>query len=131
MYGPFIKFDGSLEMISPYDAIMMVAQASVLLRVCQRTVPELVRLFAERESAGTAAGSLDELYRSLPSADLSHDVLTKSTTSLAVARVPSCGWSDLGSPARLYAYQGRQPGIARMPAGAPTRSSQGDLAATA
>lgn len=104
------------------NSFMMVAQASVLLRACQQTVPELVQSFVAREEAGAAAGSLADFYGSLPSADLSRDVLTKSTASLAVARIPPCGWSDLGTPARLHAYLGRRPRFARMPTGTPTPS---------
>jgi mannose-1-phosphate guanylyltransferase len=128
------NLDGALALMrrgALVNSFMMVAQASVLLRACQQTVPELAQSFVAREEAGAEARSLTDFYRSLPSADLSRDVLTKSTASLAVARVPPCGWSDLGSPARLHAYQSRQPRIAHVPAGTPTPSTDAGLVQTA
>jgi mannose-1-phosphate guanylyltransferase len=113
------------------NSFMIVAPASALLRVCQQTVPELVQSFVAREEAGTAAGSLADFYRQLPSADLSRDVLTKSTASLAVARIPPCGWSDLGTPARLHAFQSRRPRIAHVPVGMPAEQRVTAMVATA
>ncbi|MEI6668489.1 MAG: sugar phosphate nucleotidyltransferase [Acidobacteriota bacterium] len=89
------------------NSFMIVAQAMALVRACGRTIPELVQSFVRRERAGAAAPPLTQFYESLPSLDLSRDVLTKSAPILAVVRVPACGWSDLGTPARLHAYQGR------------------------
>jgi mannose-1-phosphate guanylyltransferase len=128
------NLDGALELVrrgALVNSFMMVARASALVRTCQQTVPELVQSFVAREEAGTAAGSLIELYGCLPTADLSRDVLTKATANLAVARVPPCGWSDLGTLDRLHAYQGMHPRITRMPAGTRTQSPEADLGATA
>jgi len=112
------------------NSFMIVAQASALLRACELTVPDLAHAFVAREAAGAAARSLTDFYGDLPGADLSRDVLTKSAGSLAVVRIPACGWSDLGTPARLHAYQSRQPVIARAPAGTPAQSPVANQAAT-
>jgi mannose-1-phosphate guanylyltransferase len=126
--------DGALALMrrgALVNSFMIVSQASALLRACQQTLPELVHAFVAREAAGTAAPSLVDFYGTLPGGDLSRDVLTKSTGSLAVARIPACGWSDLGTPARLYVYQNRQPRFAQVPAGTPAHVPVADEAATA
>jgi mannose-1-phosphate guanylyltransferase len=128
------NLDGALALMrrgALVNSFMFVAQASALLRACQQTVPELVQAFVAREAAGAAAPSLTDFYRNLPSADMSRDVLTKLTASLAVVRIPPCGWSDLGTPARLHAYQSRQPRIAQLPDGTPAQRSVAELEATA
>jgi len=40
-------------------------------------------------------------YRRLPSAGFVQELLEPQSTQLQVLRVPTCGWSDLGSPARV------------------------------
>jgi mannose-1-phosphate guanylyltransferase len=111
------------------NSFMIVAQASALLRACQQTVPALVRAFLAREQAGRSSSSLTDLYQILPTADLSRHVLARSASSLAVARVPPCGWSDLGTPARLRAYQDRQIWRRPMRAGPPVPLPSGELTA--
>jgi mannose-1-phosphate guanylyltransferase len=44
---------------------------------------------------------LKDIYRGLPTADLSRDVLQHSR-ALAVVRMDEAGWSDCGTPDRLY-----------------------------
>jgi mannose-1-phosphate guanylyltransferase len=41
------------------------------------------------------------LFESLANADFSREVLTGQEASLQLVAVPSCGWSDLGTPTRL------------------------------
>jgi mannose-1-phosphate guanylyltransferase len=53
----------------------------------------------DRRAGNTWATSA--LYRTLPSLDFSRDVLTGQEASLQLVAVPSCGWSDLGTPIRL------------------------------
>ncbi|MCX6546326.1 MAG: sugar phosphate nucleotidyltransferase [Acidobacteria bacterium] len=128
------NLDGALALMrrgALVNSFMIVARASALLRACQQSVPDLVRSFVAREEAGTAAVSLSDFYADLPSADLSRDVLTKSASSLAVVRVPPCGWSDLGTPARVSAYQSRHLRTARRPADTSCRTLDANLGATA
>ncbi|MDP9082550.1 MAG: sugar phosphate nucleotidyltransferase [Pseudomonadota bacterium] len=79
-------------------------------------VPALLNLFAEhfaqtleamREALAAAQSGLVEsaalelLYAGLESLDFSHDVLQCNEKMLQVLRVPSCGWTDLGTPKRV------------------------------
>jgi len=109
------------------NSFIIVAGARVLVEACARTMPELVQAFVEREGSDSTRRPLAELYEKLPSADLSRDVLAGSVRHLAVARIPPCGWSDLGTPARLLAYQSRSRQMRRMavtrPASRPAATS--------
>lgn len=48
-------------------------------------------------------GGLSRLYDDLPSVDFSRDVLSHFPHKLKVLSVPSCGWTDLGTPKRVAA----------------------------
>jgi mannose-1-phosphate guanylyltransferase len=54
---------------------------------------------AQSEPAGPVA--LGVLYADLESHDFSRDVLERHEQMLQVLRVPSCGWTDLGTPKRV------------------------------
>jgi mannose-1-phosphate guanylyltransferase len=57
--------------------------------------------------ARSRSDSLAGLYRSLSSWDFSRDVLERSPGRLRWVPVPPCGWTDLGTPARLAAWLDR------------------------
>jgi mannose-1-phosphate guanylyltransferase len=84
------------------NAFTMLGDASTLLRLYERTLPELLGMFLQRE--GAASGGLETLYAGIPSADFSRDVLERSIDGLSVLPVPECGWSDLGTPARIQMF---------------------------
>jgi mannose-1-phosphate guanylyltransferase len=54
---------------------------------------------AQKGVIGPAA--LEFLYANLDSLDFSRDVLERHEQLLQVLRVPSCGWTDLGTPQRV------------------------------
>jgi len=58
---------------------------------------------AIRSMKTPAVGSigLEAIYQELESLDFSRDVLERHAQKLRVLRVPSCGWTDLGTPARV------------------------------
>ena len=58
---------------------------------------------AVQKSVHLALGDapVEEIYRRLPVVDFSRDVLEGQEGVLRVLRVPQCGWSDLGTPARV------------------------------
>lgn len=49
------------------------------------------------------AAALEAAYRSMPAANFSRDVLAHAAEALAVLPVAGTGWSDWGSPARVFA----------------------------
>jgi mannose-1-phosphate guanylyltransferase len=54
---------------------------------------------AQSESVGRVA--LELLFADLESQDFSRDILERHEQMLQVLRVPSCGWTDLGTPKRV------------------------------
>jgi mannose-1-phosphate guanylyltransferase len=65
------------------------------------TIKDMRRVLdlAQSELAGPVA--LGALYADLESQDFSRDVLERHEQMLQVLRVPSCGWTDLGTPKRV------------------------------
>jgi mannose-1-phosphate guanylyltransferase len=62
---------------------------------------ESMRMAVEQDRRTGTCWATSALYRTLPSMDFSRDVLTGQESSLQLISVPSCGWSDLGTPGRL------------------------------
>ncbi len=71
------------------------------------SVRSLLTLFgpsfdATVETMRSAEGpALDDLYRTLPTIDFSRHMLEGNESRLRVLRVPTCGWTDLGTPDRI------------------------------
>lgn len=76
------------------STFIMAARASTLSRLYSMVLPELVRPTASGDS-----GPGDH-----PSRDFSRDLLERSAHHLRVLHGQPCGWSDLGTPARLRAW---------------------------
>jgi mannose-1-phosphate guanylyltransferase len=60
-----------------------------------------MRAAVERDQQSGSSWATTWLYQSLESADFSREVLTGQEAALQLVSVPSCGWSDLGTPTRL------------------------------
>ena len=89
------------------NSFIFVARATTLLFLYRRVMPEILRRFLPRLTRpnGWARSVLRRLYRRLPSHDFSKELLEPCTDHLSVVPVPPCGWSDLGTPARLIRFQ--------------------------
>jgi mannose-1-phosphate guanylyltransferase len=62
---------------------------------------ETMRSAVELDRPAGNTWATNALYRTLPSLDFARDVLVGQEASLQIVAVPSCGWSDLGTPIRL------------------------------
>jgi mannose-1-phosphate guanylyltransferase len=80
------------------NSFILVARARTLRALYEERLPDLAALF--RRWRGGAA-SLRSLYERLPSHDFSRELLEPCVDRLLVAPVPPCGWTDLGTPARV------------------------------
>lgn len=93
-------FEGAL-----WNAFIVVASARALLEMFTRRFPEIVAEMqavvahdcADPQQPIAAA----HVYESLPDIDFSKHVVPGFEESLRVVAVPSCGWSDLGTPKRV------------------------------
>jgi mannose-1-phosphate guanylyltransferase len=92
-----------------WNTFQLAASGRALLAVFRRSLPQLVRAYLQAmPRTGWRADVLSRLYASLPAFDFSRDVLERSTDRLRVARLRACGWTDLGTPARLESWLARR-----------------------
>jgi mannose-1-phosphate guanylyltransferase len=88
------------------NTLILVAAGRSLLHLYTRHLPGVLgELLTWRDNAMIPDLELTQLYASLPSHDLSRDILTRSCDELSVLPISDCGWSDLGTPARLRLFQ--------------------------
>lgn len=88
-----------------WNSFLFAVKGSTLVRLFEERLPELVRSF-RRVFAGektARARDMRVLYDALESRDFSHDVLQANEGRLRLESVPPCGWTDLGTPARVEA----------------------------
>jgi mannose-1-phosphate guanylyltransferase len=88
-----------------WNSFLFAARGQALLANFRRELPELVRQFAQAFAVfgNTRARQLEALYSTLETHDFSRHVLESSAERLFLEIVPPCGWTDLGTPARVAA----------------------------
>jgi mannose-1-phosphate guanylyltransferase len=86
------------------NSFIIVTRAQLMVELFEETLPEALRSFRECASHSSATPSLPHVYEGLARADFSRDVLERATRFLKVVRSAPCGWSDLGTPARLQRF---------------------------
>lgn len=88
-----------------WNAFIVIACGRALLHLFEQSCPAIVRelrnLVTQSEQGLNVAAALSALYERLPQMDFSREVLQAHSSALRVARVPACGWSDLGTPKRV------------------------------
>jgi mannose-1-phosphate guanylyltransferase len=96
------------------NTFIIVADVRCLFALFKAKVPQLWQLFAQRLAGRSPAtwqeDEITDLYRLIPSFDFSRDVLESAARDLWVYPMPSCGWTDLGTPRRLRAHLARRDG---------------------
>jgi mannose-1-phosphate guanylyltransferase len=99
------------------NAFTLVGDGSALVRLYEETLPELLGLFLRclchdaTEGHDATEESLEALYGTIPESDFSRDVLERAPCRLSVLPVPDCGWSDLGTHARVESFQSALRGV--------------------
>ncbi len=88
------------------NTMIFVADGSVLLRLYEEALPNLLHPFLRLLRDDVEARALEGFYEALPVSDFSREVLERSSRHLSVLPVPDCGWSDLGTPARIQTFLG-------------------------
>jgi mannose-1-phosphate guanylyltransferase len=87
------------------NSLIIAGKAETLLQLYLITLPDLVgRLVSWKSEDQGRWSDLVALYEALPTLDLSREVLQRSSDRLSAVRVADCGWTDLGTPARLNDY---------------------------
>jgi mannose-1-phosphate guanylyltransferase len=81
-----------------WNTFVTIGQVSTLIDVLRRAVPGAMLTL----TAGMIDNDLESSYRSIPSIDFSGDVLASRPEHLLVIRDAVSGWTDLGSPKRVF-----------------------------
>ena len=87
-----------------WNTLLIALDGAAFWRSALEARPELAAPFERyRASVGTAAEAAvrREIYARLPTLDLSHDLLARRP-GLAVVEMIDAGWSDCGTPERLF-----------------------------
>jgi len=93
-----------------WNSFIFAARGRMLLRLYERRLPGLVSglsdAVAGRDSAVRRWSAVSAVYDRLPVHDFSGELLQGSEETLRLLPVPACGWSDLGTPARVLSCLG-------------------------
>lgn len=91
-----------------WNSFIFACTGSALEDVLEAALPWLARTGrASLLEGGRDSLALNRMFEGLPACDFSRDVLERHADRLRLVEVPSCGWTDLGTPARLAGWLGR------------------------
>ncbi len=99
------------------NTFVMAGKARSFWKAIEHHLPEHADAFefASRTSAPWARAAAIQAYRTLPPANFSVEVLQK-WKAVRVFDVPDCGWSDWGTPERVFASLKGKPAFYRLQA---------------
>lgn len=86
-----------------WSTLVCAGKLSAMFRLYDRAAHLLLHVFLRSFQRNPDPRNLESLYDLAPALDFSHDLLEACPELLRVQPVPSCGWSDLGSPERVAA----------------------------
>lgn len=110
-----------------WNSFIFAAHGPALLGVIREHMPSIVEDMATALALDARRGgepvALEQLYDDLPSVDFSRAIMQRAADRLSVITAPACGWSDLGTPARVAQAlrrltPRRKPARQALPAGA-------------
>lgn len=86
-----------------WNSFIIAVRGQDLLNLYAERFPDVVMAMARavRASRNGQDLALSSLYELLPAIDFSRHVIADATSRLRLVTVPYCGWSDLGTPARV------------------------------
>ena len=96
---PLARAEVLMEAGAVWNSFLFAADGRTLWQLCARHAPETAAAITAATRIGES--SLAAIYDTLPTVDFSAVVLGRSASDLSLLRVPSCGWTDLGTPPRV------------------------------
>jgi mannose-1-phosphate guanylyltransferase len=81
-----------------WNSFLLAARGAELLSMIHRRAPDLV----EALEVGRRDDAVAQAYATSRTVDFSRDILEGQQSCLRVLTVPPCGWTDLGTPARVW-----------------------------
>ena len=98
-----------------WNSFIFTSTAIGLLRLFDEARPDLLEKYPESLlHPGRDVAALNRYYARLPEIDLGRDVLARAAHRLRVLPVEACGWTDLGTPARVEEWLDRRASRARI-----------------
>lgn len=88
-----------------WSSFVFVCKVTRLLDLMAQANPQLVGKFLSTIYENRRTEGFPELYQDLSTVDFSKDILQKCVDSLRALAVPSCGWTDLGTPDRYQEWK--------------------------
>jgi mannose-1-phosphate guanylyltransferase len=96
-----------LEQGALWNAFIFGGRATSLVDLYRRRYPDMLALMEsavmQHQDSEATENAIAQVFEQLPHLDFSRHVLQGAERRLRVMRVPACGWSDLGTPARVAA----------------------------
>jgi mannose-1-phosphate guanylyltransferase len=87
-----------------WNSFLFAVDGRALLRLYREHLPKMLDAFHHAYAATDARSThLAALYATLEASDFSRDLLQGERERLRLEIVPPCGWTDLGTPARVAA----------------------------
>ncbi len=88
-----------------WNSFIVAAHAAALLEMFERRSPAVVAQVrdyrARQRSRTVSAADLARQFATIPTLDFSEQIIGPAPRDFGVLRLAPCGWSDLGTPARL------------------------------
>ncbi|MBI4229782.1 MAG: hypothetical protein HY608_02995 [Planctomycetes bacterium] len=90
-----------------WNSFLFAGAGQSILRLYEGVLPQLLGSF--QFALGTRGGEwlpwrVEALYDDLPSRNFSREILQRAVRHLRVLPVPPCGWTDLGTPERVFEF---------------------------
>lgn len=87
-----------------WNSFLFAVKGSTLLALYRERLPEILEAFhAAHGPRERRAADVSALYERIGTSDFSREVLQEHAHRLRLEIVPPCGWTDLGTPARVRA----------------------------
>lgn len=90
-----------------WNSFILASTGAALYSAFESTLPSLTRGYLQGLAVDGGPAVLEAMFEGLPEYDFSRDVLQRNASRLRLIAVPACGWTDLGTPARLAAWLDR------------------------
>jgi mannose-1-phosphate guanylyltransferase len=87
-----------------WNTFVTIGRAGAFVDMFHTSAPNVMLIL----STGIKASDLDSSYRKIPRVDFSRDVLASQPERLLVIRDAMSGWTDLGTPSRVFDTLSRQ-----------------------
>jgi mannose-1-phosphate guanylyltransferase len=90
-----------------WNSFIFACTGPALYEAIRAALPALARGYLGGLASDGEPSTAGGLFEELPTCDFSRDVLQRNAGRLRLVTVPACGWTDLGTPARLAAWLDR------------------------